>query len=744
MVNLNLKERLFTFEFISLAYILIAGALCWLLPIPEMVKAFLALPAFIIIPYLVGRSTLIPLSKFLNIKIEMFILRWCFGILSIAILAYFLNFFFIFNLKTYSIILLVLMGLCNFIKKEPSVKDKLRLFIGSYGGSFPILVSLILGVLGFIIIIKFAPYPNIGGCDTVMHYSIIVEIVQKGSLHFLGYYLSTHHLVIAMAIQFFNLATTPFLLVWLIQLVFFTLYSLGIYCLSYALSKKTHLALFSSLIGIFIFNRFFAPIFLFDVAPKTIILVLFPYLLLFINKELSQKSPPKKFKEVMNVLIIVLGFNVILLLTLYRTYNSQYSFSIVDLIGIILPLYLFIIFFVTNRLFNLESKKIASYFIILSLSLLIIHTLMGFLTLIFLLSYYLYFFLNSEYPSLIKPLLFSFSLILIFIFFLQFFNILPIPEIVSHIVGRVYKPIFVDQTLIGFSNLFNLLKVSYSSVLILTFILGCLTSIIFKNKKNVPLILLTLVLFIFFFTASHGMYRMPEYFNPLISFFSAFFIFTLPQLPPLKGKRVLFRYGVAVILILLVIITSVGNSLNELNKVYLEKGAYSCTNPFYHEVGNILKSETPLNSIILTYNDTSAYHAISAWSERSHLIPRFIDMPKCLKNVFLKNDSKETYLEIKRFLSNTSSDCVYYLAGISQYQFERRAERYTKIIEKKRKYLPIILLTSTDLVELKDQNIDKFYNTTYFTLLYGDAQNQIYIFGMNPEPGTPLDPKSVK
>jgi len=35
----------------------------------------------------------------------------------------------------------------------------------------------------------------------------------------------------------------------------------------------------------------------------------------------------------------------------------------------------------------------------------------------------------------------------------------------------------------------------------------------------------------------------------------------------------------------------------------------------------------------------------------------------------------------------------------------------------------------------KEVLMNKFYNKTYFTLLYNDTKNQIYIFGVNPEPG---------
>ena len=53
--NLNkFKERILTIDSIGLMYILVVGGLCHILLVPEIIKGFLALPGFLIIPYLVG------------------------------------------------------------------------------------------------------------------------------------------------------------------------------------------------------------------------------------------------------------------------------------------------------------------------------------------------------------------------------------------------------------------------------------------------------------------------------------------------------------------------------------------------------------------------------------------------------------------------------------------------------------------------------------------------------------------
>ena len=75
---------------IGLLYILVVGGLCHLMSIPPLVKAVLALPALLIIPYLVGKSIFLPIRKFLDIEfnfdvVSNFIINWCMGLIFIVI-----------------------------------------------------------------------------------------------------------------------------------------------------------------------------------------------------------------------------------------------------------------------------------------------------------------------------------------------------------------------------------------------------------------------------------------------------------------------------------------------------------------------------------------------------------------------------------------------------------------------------------------------------------------------------------
>ncbi len=117
------KEKVFTLDSIGLLYILVVGSLCYILPIPEMVKAFLALPGLLIMPYLLGKTTSILIEKFLRIDLGLdtvssFIMYWCIGTILMVIIAYFLNYLWLFYAQSYTLLILFLMSPAVFYKKK--------------------------------------------------------------------------------------------------------------------------------------------------------------------------------------------------------------------------------------------------------------------------------------------------------------------------------------------------------------------------------------------------------------------------------------------------------------------------------------------------------------------------------------------------------------------------------------------------------------------------------------------------
>ena len=81
---------------------------------------------------------------------------------------------------------------------------------------------------------------------------------------------------------------------------------------------------------------------------------------------------------------------------------------------------------------------------------------------------------------------------------------------------------------------------------------------------------------------------------------------------------------------------------------------------------------------------------------------------------------------------NTDVETKSYLSGVSIEQYEQRVERCEIEFEKKKNYDLIIFLTKRDLDSMHTHNVSKYYNKTYFTVLYEDTNKENYIFGVNP------------
>ncbi len=125
----KIKEKILEIETLGLLYILVVGSLCYILPIPEMVKAFLALSGLLIMPYLLGKTTSILIEKFLRIdlgldKVSSFIMYWCIGTISMVIIAYFLNYLWLFYAQSYTLLILFLMTPAVFYKKKKTRTSK--------------------------------------------------------------------------------------------------------------------------------------------------------------------------------------------------------------------------------------------------------------------------------------------------------------------------------------------------------------------------------------------------------------------------------------------------------------------------------------------------------------------------------------------------------------------------------------------------------------------------------------------
>ncbi|PKP60636.1 hypothetical protein CVT91_04715 [Candidatus Atribacteria bacterium HGW-Atribacteria-1] len=748
--NLNkFKERVLTLESIGLLYILIVGCLCHILPIPEMVKAFLALPGLLIIPYLVGKTISILIEKILRIELSLdtvsnFIEYWCIGIISMVIIVYFLNYLLLFYVQSYIILILFLMTPSVFYKKK---QEHLKMFIKTYGGHTAILFSLAIGIVGFLFLTYFSPYPYQFGCDYHFHSYVSTNIIEKNIITADSNYLSSFSILVANNIIVFNLYDEPLMFWWIIQFIFYLVYAFGLYLFSYQLSQNKILSLISVIAGIFVISHLFVPIYFYDPAPKSMILMLFPYLLFFVHNLIIQNQKNNVFelkKSVKHILFIAVVFTSLFLLFknfFFLSFHMNFiDLRPVDTIGIILLIFVILGLLIIKYGFkDIVERKLLFLLSSLMCIMLFFHLPMGIFGCLFILFYFSYSIFIEKYPLVTKYLLYVCVLFTILFFILQEIEVLKFSSVIS------FTSISVPDSLslYGFQNMKNLLQTLYSPIVIGLFILGCIYSIFYNKKQHFPLLFLVSAIFIFLFAPIEMIFRLGVFLHPIMAYFVAYGLITTRRILFTNGAHSIYsKYFITSFIVIVLLLSVVENSLNEIDQVVSKKGVLTCSWPYQYDAAYALRHNTPKNTFVLFYwPGSSTSNVICNRANRQYFSNSIIvNSPECVNEIFTAQNSIESYKKIRYLLTtNDSLSCAHYLVGgFSIKQYELRSERYENEIKKMRNSPTVILITNYDLNTLPQGAVNKFYDSLYFTPLYNDTKNQIYIFGVNPEPGVPF------
>ncbi|OQX22364.1 MAG: hypothetical protein BWK75_00920 [Candidatus Altiarchaeales archaeon A3] len=739
------KEKLITMDVIALLYILIVGGLCYILPIPEIVKGFLALPGFLIIPYLVGKTTSIFIEKILRIYLDLctvsnFIICWCIGIISIVIIALFLNYLWLFYVQSYIILILFLMTPAVFYKKNRNLK----MFIKTYGGRNTILFSLVIGIVGFLFLTYFSPYPYQMGCDYFVHSYFSEQIIEKNFIPIQPSYLMSFSILVANNILIFNLNDEPLIFWWVIQLIFYLVYAFGLYLFSYQLSKNKILSLISIIIGVFTIHHFYIPIYLFDPAPKAMILMLFPYLLFVVHNLITQKKIFNEFeiknliKHILFITIVFTSLFVILDRFFRLSFHSSFMYlqylGDIDVIGIILPIFIVLVLLIIKYAFkNIIERKVLFLLLSLMCTLLFFHTSMGVCACLFILLYIICLILIEKYQRITKYLVY-FVILFVFSFF-----ILQETEILN--ISFFFTPYNVPDLVVavsGFQEMKNFLKTLYSPIVIGLFILGSIYSIFYNKTQHFSLLFLVSIIFFLLFSPIEMMFRLIVFLHPIMAYFVAYGLIATGQIIFTKRSHSIHnRYYITPFIVIVLLLSVVGNSLNEIYQVVSKNSVLSCSHPSKYDAANALKYNTPDNTVILFYNSTFADTEICNRANRLHSMFPSVSS-ECDNEIFMMNNSIEAYKKIHYLLTTNDSSCKYRLAGAVFTQYKLRPKRYDYVIEQMRNSSVAILITKEDFKVLSREAVNKFYDPIYFTPLYNDTRNEIYIFGVNPEPGVPF------
>ncbi|MFH1256292.1 MAG: hypothetical protein V1494_03275 [Candidatus Diapherotrites archaeon] len=300
-----------TIDVVLFCYLLVLLSFFKLANIPELAAAVFVVPTFLIFPYLTGKYILIfARNTFLKVTKEGIVseitLFWLFGTSAIFLASFFFSLLGIFNVYYVGILLLVIVASSIFINRRFTIisrstdYDKVaypknailkrnRLVAG--------VSILILGLVKAIYIRSFSAFPLQPALDPFSHMIIITGIeLGKFSIFLSSYsssflvnaYLPIYHLLFASVQSLFGANSIS--IFWMMPFLMLPLFGIGIFLLSFKVSKNLNLAFLSAVFGlIFIEYGRLTNVWVF--LPSTVVMLLAPfYLYVLIDKKITKDS----------------------------------------------------------------------------------------------------------------------------------------------------------------------------------------------------------------------------------------------------------------------------------------------------------------------------------------------------------------------------------------------------------------------------------------------------------------------
>ena len=706
------------FNLIGFLYVIIFGVISYIFNIPEIVKAFLALPSFLIIPIILGESLLFLLIDFLKLSfkfdnISKKIISFLLGVSSLILFALILNSFNIFNFRIYSFIILSLFIVSGiFINRHYVLSESKNISNFNNIALFVLIISI--GLIGSLIISEFSPYPLFYGSDLFRHNQDILSIAEDSNLPFNIPYMPTFALLTAVLAFFFNLLPDSFSLLWTARFLTYPLYSLGIFLFAFKISKRKDVALLSSLISIFIWIEFVG---LWNFTPKLVIYVIFPYLLYLAHDLYSDK----KTQELTNLFLVLL-FSSFIFVILNFTYNLWR-----DDIGWIIALIIILLGFFFKFGQHLIRKKfdINSLFFLMIVAFvsILFHSSMGLLLVFILLFYRFLIIIDKNYPK-IKKFVF-YILTTTFLIIVLFNNFLP--EINIYEDSPNVKPIDI-------SSKYNYLKENPN--LISPFILIPLFILMF-TRKDIQLTIILSIMLVYFLKIVN-IERVLTFLPPFISYIAGSGLLKINEF---------FRYNKLIrnlypLLLIVTLIIFSFNNLAEEVEPFLSRSPpddnYALFNEKELSIGKILRN-TPKETVIIsdTYTDAMLVGISNRKNIplllRSNYYPEKYPQKLSVISAFKEIDAKESHKKILSILNDKEYTCEEYYINPSLCNNE---ENLNAIIVLNKKTFGWLGYNQKNLDILK-----KFDDKEYFTKIYVNTIENIYVFGVNPEPGVPFNTK---
>lgn len=731
---MDIRAIKFTWNQILILYLVIVITLCNVLPIPEVVRGIMAIPAFLIIPYLFGHIILTIFKKYLNFSLSKFsyiFISFSVGFIFIPLIAFLLYTFHLFNITAYSFFVLLIL-LAYFIKSKKYDE------ITEYGKINMISMHCILFLFTFLVavlyIYTYKPFPFIFNVDIPAHISITYLLKDYNYFYYGGNYYSILHVHLANISVLFKVDVYT---LWWCKIVFLGpfLALLGFYilCLNIFRDKKVYILAFLPLL--FTFTGLF-----FSILPRFFALIFFMFTILIIEKEFVPTYSKIKLKNLSILLPLFLFLSFLIFQFFSEFALTKLKLTTYTNIGAWMSILFFVIFIlpiVLKKIFNMQSENFKILFLITIIMLLLYcsHFMMAMLIFPLVLLYIILRYLSEKNFKIVRILCILIVLFLLVIILLQDYGI--------HNFQVTYKQVPAYYFSQEFPDKMNFLKYNFWVYpLFLILLIGILFGIFDNKYKKIfpPLIIIIVGLFAFhLFVRAYGGDRALDFASPIVCMLIGYtLIRILPFYLHNKNKIKIVIIAVCVMILVANVIYNVQSALEKrISECQGNKGIVTIEE---YKAGKWMQTHLSKETVIIS--DPRTMMNVGASSEL-----RYVDMltyPMLMR----KRDTL-----VFNTLSLSDAHKIYTI--LSDPITWQRNVTMGLGVQGYPKNSFVIVITPTTVVWLNrgpmwypsmDYSLLKnyinpfnpFLNTTYFTLLYNDS-DKLYIFGVNPKPGVPFD-----
>ena len=743
---------------LGIIYILIVISISFLFLVPEQLKGILALLGIIIIPNQIGEIILPLLRSFmeeLNTKmhpISKYIFSWLVGTYFLFILLLVLYHFAFLNktVLTTFLILSLAIRLYLFYKYRLEPTPFTNSFFNFFNKHVFILILIIL--IPILIIKYFQPYPLHYSSFTLFNYLFETLRFTEGNFFSLvpGIHIPLIPMLIGIVSIIFN--TDPISLFWAGNMLTYPLFAFGVYIFIKQVSGNYKIALLSSFFAVWMFpNIDFKPIYVFSM--RTILAIIYPYILFLIHKEFLSKNILKK--EHLRTMILSLSF-YLLIFTFFVIFlvllNMKGLFVLLLTLLPIILLYRYVI-----------DKTLRLFFFILALVVLFFSLTHIWVALICLPVLFFYIFTHFMTKNYQKSLFFVY-LFTILTFLLIFFQRAGILKLRDGLFSRILYKDVIELSAFNFQDKFLQLLIYGQELIIFLLIIGIFALYVKRGSDKISISVTSVfLLFLYFFPE-------PQFFR-LMVFSIPFFVYPISFVVFGIKDKILNHYLKSFIIFLIILIvflsfltlqySYINNKLNndkkfsidfdmneyvvsewikdyalkiwsEKDKEYLTK---TISDPRYRR-GENREVQVPLSRDTLIVSDPTTMWILQGLTGRDQVIfqrafiglkeysPESIQqMQEIRKKIFFANSSKNAYEEIKKIKEDHHPVLLIIMPRTGIWGSTDEIDK--QFFYQSPKRIPNL------------NEFDIFKDKTYFTLLFS-KDGEFYVFGVNPKPGSPL------